>query len=144
MGHKEASLSNMGFTALTSLLEAGTLPTIQMIVQTKISFGLILYKHTTDEVVSQDTEHFISIPTSPQEPQVTTDTQSAGAPAQVYNDFMTFEVGRKNPALLPARHYKSSGLRSKLLCEADAAVRYIPYLQARSNSYIWILPEKKT
>lgn len=70
MGHKEASLSNMGFTALTSLLEAGTLPTIQMIVQTEISCCLILYKHTTDEVVSQDTEHFISIPTSPQEPQV--------------------------------------------------------------------------
>lgn len=66
MGHKEASLSNMGFTALTSLLEAGTLPTIQI----EISCCLILYKHTTDEVVSQDTEHFISIPTSPQEPQV--------------------------------------------------------------------------
>lgn len=64
MGWEKACLSNMGFTALTSLPEAGTFPTIQKNTQTEMSWCLILYNSTTDKVLSQDMERSVSIPTS--------------------------------------------------------------------------------
>lgn len=66
-------------------------------------------------------------------------------PAQVHNkDFVTFGVGRKNPSLLPAGHYKSRLLRLELLHEGKAAARYMPYTCVPgSTGHVRILPEKK-
>lgn len=54
----------MGFTALTSLPETGTLPTIQMNIQTEIGYCLILYNSTIDKVLFQDMGQSVPIPTS--------------------------------------------------------------------------------